>query len=216
MTLPGDNHQFQVYFKAERDKDTHIAIDNLVATPGDCVRNVRQFCDFDARVNKIEGDIDHCNWLTFEKTQFWTWRINVPGDVLMEPSAETDHSSHSSFGKYLTFGQTYDHTNKLPDDWRTKAEPLTASLPLVDGDFGPHCLSFWYWRPKKDMNEIQVIYKPVTGSTPEGAGSDGNETILWSSSTHDSWTKAQVKNDDSYRASTIFYVYRFTLTVKQR
>nr|XP_042901434.1 MAM and LDL-receptor class A domain-containing protein 1-like [Parasteatoda tepidariorum] len=111
-----------------------IAIDNILLDIGACP-NI-DLCDFESSLCgwKVEGN----------KGDSYYWERGVK----MTNGPPNDHTTMTEAGYYL---------QAVAED-ESKVEDKTSLVsPTYNSRWGPHCLTFWYWRPGYAVGKLSVL-----------------------------------------------------------
>ncbi|XP_054714591.1 MAM and LDL-receptor class A domain-containing protein 1-like [Uloborus diversus] len=127
-----------------------IAIDHILMSIGACPE--KELCDFES------GTL--CGW-TVEPSAKGTFYWQAGADLIKGP--DYDHTTNSKLGYYL---QAFTQASATVGE-----ETSFVSPTYVGSRWGPHCLTFWYYRPGLGVGKISVTTRR-----------NGKDTIMWTAS----------------------------------
>ncbi|KAF8778577.1 MAM and LDL-receptor class A domain-containing [Argiope bruennichi] len=149
-----------------------IAIDEIMLNLGACAGV--ELCDFESSL---------CGWKIEASSQGkYSWQRGVK----LPKGPSQDHTTMTDVGYYL---------QAVASDGAKAEEKTSLVSPLFDRRWGPHCVTFWYYRPGLSTGKISVLTRRK-----------GKETLQWSA-TRDVgkfWHYGQVTIDDNKSLQIIF------------
>ncbi|XP_055943864.1 MAM and LDL-receptor class A domain-containing protein 2-like isoform X2 [Argiope bruennichi] len=149
-----------------------IAIDEIMLNLGACAGV--ELCDFESSL---------CGWKIEASSQGkYSWQRGVK----LPKGPSQDHTTMTDVGYYL---------QAVASDGAKAEEKTSLVSPLFDRRWGPHCVTFWYYRPGLSTGKISVLTRRK-----------GKETLQWSA-TRDVgkfWHYGQVTIDENKSLQIIF------------
>ncbi|GBM78578.1 MAM and LDL-receptor class A domain-containing protein 1 [Araneus ventricosus] len=149
-----------------------IAIDEITMKSGAC--SGVELCDFESSL---------CGWTIEGSSQGrYSWRRGVK----LPKGPSQDHTTMTEVGYYL---------QAVARDGAQTGERTSLVSPELDEGLGPHCLTFWYYRPGFSTGKISVLKRR-----------NDKETLQWSA-TRDvgkSWHYGQITIDEKTSLRIVF------------